>query len=297
MRRIPNTYSLKAEVLERAGRDASVLVMGSSHELNGIRPVELHAQAINLANGSQSLELDARLSLHAAQRMPELKLVIFGISYFSFASRLNASTESWREPFYMHYFGVHEAQKFVRLPQLSDYSVAALFDPGQMLLAARTPLAGSVTDRGWLLANDPNGARALNDDSAAAARVRVHESARNTARDVEVDETRRAETVALLRNVIATLESRNIAVVFASAPLSEAYRRHLDPKTLTLNSSDLEHTRGGRPFYDYSADNRFGSADFANLDHLNAAGASKFTRIIDDDIISNALTAGARSAR
>jgi hypothetical protein len=273
MRSVPNTYALKRDLLDGAGRSATVLVVGSSHEVYGVRAAELGRPAISLANSSQSTLLDVQLVELALDTMPRLETVVIGLSYFSFGYRLEASPESWRAGFYQHYFGIHEPTPAIRLPQLGDLSVAALYDPAQMVAAWRNPLPLDPEDLGWERAEESGGAL-LRDDAVAAARVTYHESM--------IDDAVRAETVAELVRLLRALERRHVRAVFVSMPEHRLYREHLREATLRRNEQDLATVRAAvpTPWIDLRADARFEDVHFVNHDHLDVLGATEATRIL-----------------
>jgi len=44
------------------------------------------------------------------------------------------------------------------------------------------------------------------------------------------------------------------------------------------------------PYYNYFRDQRFMDNDFEDMDHLNAAGAEKLSRIVNDEILQPILS-------
>jgi hypothetical protein len=275
MRGVPSTYSVKREVLETSGRTAHVLVLGSSHEADGIRPLDLGCSAINLANGSQSLFIDVQLAELALREMPELDTVVFGLAHFSFGYRIDRSVESWRAGFYQHYFGIHEPTDAMRLPQLGDYSVAALYDPSQMVIALRNPLEMPMEERGWSGHPDPGGA-ALSDEGAAMARASQLQRM--------VDESLRDQTTTELIRGLRLLEARGVRAVFVSMPEHARLRAHLQTETIERNEATLAAIRDAVPagYLDLRGDPRFHDEDFYNFDHMSRDGAIRASRILGE---------------
>ena len=127
---IDNSYSWKHDRLEERLKKTEILILGSSHGLRGIRPELLPYPAFNLANVSQSLDIDRELFEAYQERMPRLRTIIIPISFFSFRERL-AETEPFRIAFYRRYFGIPE--EFTDQLELSTYSLLALYGPRESL--------------------------------------------------------------------------------------------------------------------------------------------------------------------
>ncbi|HEX4385208.1 MAG TPA: hypothetical protein VH083_19750 [Myxococcales bacterium] len=274
LRSVPTSFSVQQAVLRERAATAEVLVVGSSHEHYGFYPPALGCPAVNLANVSQSLELSARIAERV--ELPKLRQAVFGLSYFSFGYRLRQSSEKWRMGFYEHYFGVREETGAVRLPQLSDFSVAALYDAGTAwyVLHHQEP-EGAVGDGGW---QEAKSRANLDDDAAAARRVAGHEAS--------IDDAFRPGNVAVAHRAIQLLEARGVRVTFVFLPVHESYRRRFDPETLRKNGKDLARALEGTRarVLDYQADPRFGPGDFVDFDHLGPGGARKLTRILSADL-------------
>src|ERR1700741_548291 len=70
LRSIPNSYNQKRIYLEQQLDSIEVLILGSSHSVDGINPQYIHPKAFNLGNISQSMYYDKSLTLKYLSRMP-----------------------------------------------------------------------------------------------------------------------------------------------------------------------------------------------------------------------------------
>lgn len=89
---LPNSYNHKQALLS-SNKDASALVLGSSHALYGINAAELGKDAINLANTSQSIFIDEQLLKKYMETHRAPKVVIEPVSYFSLNYKLTKGPE------------------------------------------------------------------------------------------------------------------------------------------------------------------------------------------------------------
>jgi hypothetical protein len=94
--------------------------------------------------------------------------------------------------------------------------------------------------------------------------------------------------VRYLRELLKELHKRGIHVCFVTTPVYQTYSRYLDPFILQANQNIIQGLC--REFnaenFNYFNDQRFLKNDFSDNDHLNIAGAEKFSRILDCDFVS-----------
>ncbi len=82
-RSMPSSYSYKHNWILKNGDHISTLILGSSHTYYGLRPNLLGDSVFNLANVSQTPEYDLYLLKTYLPCMPNLKRIIFPVSYFT----------------------------------------------------------------------------------------------------------------------------------------------------------------------------------------------------------------------
>jgi hypothetical protein len=93
--------------------------------------------------------------------------------------------------------------------------------------------------------------------------------------------------------LIDELKRRKIAVTIVELPTDASFHTSLDPKMVATMKKTVEEfaNRHGVRYVDYTGDPRFSSKDFSweLIDHMNVSGASKFGKILDEEVIRPAL--------
>ena len=276
--RLPTGYEKKRRLLEQHISDARVLVTGSSHAFRAVQPSLFGGvPAYNTAYVNQDIYYDTRIVLRYLPRAANLRLVMVSVSYFSFEVVTEDSIAAQRVPFYTRFWDIPPATPG---PRAADYSFIALHGAER----TRTLLWNGFHSReGEDI--DPLGHAALPHrnvsavQSGAVAITRHHGNMK--AANVQ-------KTVHWMEEMLDALQSRGVAVVLITTPVSPSYRERIDPAALHRMQDAIEHLRReyGLEYRDYSADPRFAFRDFADSDHLADRGAEKFSLILKDEIVS-----------
>jgi hypothetical protein len=278
---IPNIYNSKRAGLEEQLDSIEVLVLGSSQPLYGIDPAYFGVKGYNCSNVAQSLYYDYGILHNYIDKMPRLKCVIVGVSYFSFGYQIIDGSESWRDYYYSQYWHIRYPE--VKWTDIRNYSKIFLYTPKKSLEYARRSfrvnLAKGVHLNGWCL-RDNGGAAVTISDSLGKKRVAYHDSL--------YKEGRVAGNVAVFRRLIAEIRRHGARPVIITLPVFETYSKYADPKIVAQNRAIIDSVcRQERCSYrDYFTDARFTRSDFADNDHLNVAGAEKFSKIVNADVLS-----------
>lgn len=282
LRDIPNSYNLKRIYFENQLESIQILVLGSSEALHDINPAFFELKGFNLSNVSQSFYYDSELTLRYIDKMKELKSVIITVFYSSFWYQLQDTKESWRDYFYFHYWDIKYPG--LRWYDSRMYSFVMLYTPRRTLEYAkklfRIDLSEGLNRNGWVpidaIQNNPNLS-----DILGRERVKLHESIRS--------ESRYQDNLKIINNFVYELGKRHIKVFFVIAPVPSTYSKYTNPKIREMNEhAILELSRKYNcQFLNYFTDKRFTMEDFGDNDHLNYVGAGKFSKILNDDIVSN----------
>jgi len=284
--RLPNSYSQKKQSLTEQSQTVNVLVLGSSHAFDDINPGFFSCQGYNLSNQSQSLFYDARLCLEYIDRLPHLRGVIITVSYFSLFYELKDIPEGGRDYFYYRYFGIRYPSLDLTDPKIFSYT--ALYT--RNLIAAMLLLKlndkdkfGDIQSNGWKKVPAPSDSNAISDSTG-------HEHALFHNSLIRMNNLK--ANAGYLRELLTELQKRNIRVCFVTTPVYQTYSRYLNPFILQANQTII---RGlcrefNADHFDYFNDPRFLKSDFSDNDHLNIAGAEKFSRILDRDFVSKICT-------
>jgi hypothetical protein len=282
LQRVPNSYSVKRRALEAQSSDLEVLVLGASEALTGVRPDLFERPTYNLSDRSQSLYYEAQFVERYLPSLPKLKLVIFTFSYYAFESSLaDPNGEYWRQFLYERFVGFAPEGKVDPL-DVRRYSLFFLYTPrvavGFALHGFKANGAGDIDSHGY----EPG--------TVVSRRTMTEEMGRENVRTHHL--RMRAEylprNVALMEQAIDRLRARNVEVALVVAPVPATVSKAVDPAKRAEMISILTRlaTREGVSYHDYFEDTRFNPDDFADPDHLADPGARKFTKILQDDVVS-----------
>jgi len=282
-RNLPNSYSVKKDQLEKICDSVEILVLGSSHAMKGIDPSCFRCKGFNLSNSSQTLIHDIQLCQKYLERLPRLKAVIFEISYFSFYFDINNSPESWRNYFYYHYFDIRD-------PSLDRFSPPAYFYTALYTRGLINDIVfnkldhkkefGDIRAYGWEYTDPPDDSTSVS-GVTGKQRVRFHEFL--------MKKENAGEIISSLRKTLGQLQKNGIRIFFVTAPVYKTYYSHFDPVRVNDNLAIIKELCRDFPvtYSDYSQDPRFGKEDFFDNDHLNHIGAYRFSRILDEELLSS----------
>ncbi len=278
---MPNTYSQKRADLESQLNSIQILVLGPSHALHGIDPAAFSHKGYNLANASQSLFYDKELTLRYLDRMPALRLVLIPISYNSLYTQLQDSKENFRCWFYSKYWGI-EAPGMTAL-DLRRYSGIALYTPQTtwefICKGFRLDLLEGLASNGYLRYDTTDCLKNIS-FTLGAKRVELYRRM--------MKEEHYAENVELLTNLVSTLRQRNIQVCFITTPVFKTFARYCETSVFQSNLAALKDicSSHGCGYKNYFNDPRFSIKDFYDNDHLNFIGATRFSAMLDSEVIS-----------
>jgi hypothetical protein len=277
---VENNYNFKKANLENRLDSIEVLILGSSQAMYGINPEFFSIKAFNLSNASQSLFYDTRLALKYYEQMPSLMHVIITVSYFSFDYQVIDGPEEWRDFYYSHFWGIKypEANRY----DIRNYSRIALYRPDSSFSYL---LQGFDVN---LVRCSPNGDLEMDttdnqlniSDSLGFERVRLHTTYRS--------EKHFKDNVSDLEFLVAQLRKKNIKPVIVTPPVFSTYYKFADTNKVKKNQDAISRIclKYNLEHYDYFKDSRFVLEDFFDNDHLNFVGAEKFSRILDEEIIT-----------
>ncbi len=270
---MPNSYNLKKNYLQKQSQEIDVLALGSSHSLFGINPDYFSLKGFNLANVSQTFFYDKELVLGNLSATPNLRCVLIESSYFSLGYELKDSADNCRDYYYYYFWGI----KYPGLKlDARALSCAALATPSKVvdLLFKGQPII-DIQENGWEPFND---SQPLSKESAEK-RVIDHETM--------IKEENYPKNIAYLKELLAELKKRGIGAAIVDLPVHENYYHFLKPEIEATNKEIFGKLCQdyGCGVFDFSRDGRFGDGDFSDSDHLAPAGAEKFSKILDKEVL------------
>jgi hypothetical protein len=283
-RKLPNSYKVKHDLMEKELSRSRILVLGTSEAIDGINPQYFCTRGFNLANHAQSIFYDVRLFESYLDRFPDLRLVVFSVSYFSLWYILEDSPLKWKEYFYFHYFTLKN-------PKLD------LFDLRTLLIAPVYPkdflnkmVLGNIDNVEYFGDIRSNGWNCHQTEEKPLTDAEGKKTA-NSLNDMIKPENLR-NNLALLEEFLKIAGTKKTEVVFVFPPVHRSLRDQLDTTIILKNSDQMKvlSKKFNCRFFDYFSDPRFSDADFADADHLNSKGAQKFSEILNTDFIEDICT-------
>jgi hypothetical protein len=276
--RVRTSYTKKRAALETRAGKLEVLVTGPSGALHGVDPARFHADALNLADVSQSIYYDTAIIESQLPKLKRLQLVILVLGLFSMEMNLDDSPEYWRQFFYLHDWQIpleghghlldpRRCFAFLMYPPSTRLSVA---------LGGNPDLAPEIDSNGFV----PLRSKATN-ITLENARERAEYHAKIMRPDLI------PSNEGHLSRLLGDLQQRAIGGAIVILPVHPLYMASFDRDARSREHVVLQRlaTRYGATFQDYSADARFKSEDFDDTDHLNAAGSEKISRILDKELV------------
>lgn len=284
LRQLPNSYTFKMSRLHEQGSTIRLLILGSSHADHGIDPEQFSLPSFNMANASQSLYYDLQILQSNLNRLDNLRVAVLPVSYFSLESPAFPVVEDWRCFFYQRFYNiplpkeVHDRYSIISPVRYSHIALYGFPQSRRFLLKnfRNTNLAGRLTPAGWHPV----------DDRSSAAISPVAGKKRATYHQAGMSPANLPANSAYLAAAITVLQKKGVTPVLVTLPVYETYFRHIDPPSYNRMITELESLshRFGVPYLNYLSDLRFTREDFFDNDHLNRAGALKFTKLLDREV-------------
>ncbi len=283
------SYSKKRQALEARAPELEVVITGPSGALHGVDPSRFQANALNLADVSQSIYYDTAIVQSHLSQLKKLRLLILVVGLFSFEMSLGESPEYWRQFLYLHNWQIPLEVDGHSLDPRRRFA-SLLYPPWERVHAAlgESPdLVPEIDQNGFaVLAVEKSDVTADN----AAERAAYH--AKIMRPDFIAANERR------FAKLLQAAQGGKIAAAFVILPVHPLYLGRFDPAARAREHAVLARlaVQYGAKVFDYSGDARFKSDHFRDTDHLNAAGAEKISNILDSDVVRPALLGASSKA-
>jgi hypothetical protein len=283
--RMTNSYETKVRLVEKAAPNCEVLVLGSSHAYFGINPSFFTRKGFNMANTSQSLYYDTEIITRYLPHLPKLKYAVFPVSYFSLEEEMLAQgSESFRCSFYHRFYHLPD-ERWIDKFDIRNFSSIALYGVPEstryLRLRFNVNLAEHLASNGWYeVAFDKDDEKNIN-DASGKTRVDFH--------NASMAETNIAYNRALLLKAICLCKDAGVVPILITTPVYHTYRDHIDRDKFERMQKVIHGLciETSVKYFNYFADHRFDVDDFHDNDHLNAQGAEKFSKILDQEVLQN----------
>ena len=282
--KIQNIYNKKRTDLERQLPDIEVLILGASHAFCDLDPAYFSYRAFNLASVHQSEYYDSELEAIYAGKMPRLKLAIISADFSSFFIELHETKEEWRDYYYYQFWNI----RYPGLPLLDarKFSKLALYGPGRLVDSVissgfNIDLTYTLQPNGWAAYRLPT-EYPVNDSTG---KHQMNIAYKNFTRE------KMATVSGYMENMIKDLRSRNIEVAIISFPVFHTYSDNCPGQIIAMEDSTIKEfcNHYNCKYYNYSHDQRFTLADYADNDHIRKSAVPRFSKIVDTEILQPTL--------
>jgi len=280
------SYGIKNEQLIQNKNNVQLLILGNSHATYGLDPAKFSLTAFNLAQVTQSLYYDRRITSRYLNEMKSLKYVLISIDFHS----LYFSDEGYRNLWTYYGYGVDGDG---RLPLLSKCSRAIGYQPKFTTEFIKRRFEGKYAgfgaldvetgvDLGRPISNGFFNYKNSTDLSPASLQKRAAEF-----NEMVRHKEERASVMQDLEAFIVELQARGIAPILITLPCYGPYRDLLDKDVQMQNSRDIQYLSGKYkiPYWDYFT-LPVAAGLFFNCDHLNGKGAQYVSALVSGRVDS-----------
>lgn len=271
IRKIPNDYKLKLQLIENYRDSIETVGLGNSHARDGLNPEFFDSFTINLANSAQPLKYDLELLKLMLKKGNNIKNVILPISYFSMYFNLDESPSHYLNKNYSIYMGFNVSRIKYHTEVFSGLSLRTQF--GRVL--DYYILGNRVRDnelRGFSESNYIVDIISLKDNSKVTA-ARQNEYVVN-------GQVNYLENLEILNNIITLVNEYDLHLILFSPPFHSEFVSMIDAKFLNENlqfCDSIDNQYENIKFFDFTKDSQFQTSDFKNESHLNSFGAKKLS--------------------
>ena len=285
---VHSDLDLQLRYLEADASEIEVLALGTSHIAQGFDPSHLSTRGFNLAFSAQDLYYDVRLFLENADRLPKLSTLIVSLDWFSLGYDearvsphmvLDYGRSAGIPPRNAWDFGVLASRSILvqhRKAFLKDFvqgkqpAEFTFIDAGAGLRAE-----AGLLRTGYLMGGEGN----YKENGLSRASFHSREC---------YDPELVPENLQLLQQMVDSARDRGIRVLMITPPYTRSYREAFDSGIRTSFYTRVhQFLEGTNPknvqYADYSSFD-LPQSNFKNSDHLNAAGAARFTKMLDAEL-------------
>lgn len=251
--------------------DYKTIITGISYTEFGLIPNLLNNKAFSFANGSQDLYYDYKIIEHIIKftSSTNIKYVIIGLCYYSFQYDLSLSSLSDKVSIYFSVLGdCHNLYSSEDLFNEVDINN----DLAIKLLKKNDNNSFEIAWGKRFLVKNKN----LDDMGKKQAFIDCNKNYPKTV----------IENIVILKNYLKLLKDNNIKPIVVVFPASKYYTKFFSKNIEEEFFSILKKVRENFSFQyiDYFRSELFNDCDFADVSHLNSAGADKFTKILNQKI-------------
>lgn len=277
----PNIYSYKYQYAERHLKDIKVLLLGSSHIEEGVKPELVGENTFNLAISARLKEYDAALAESLVPRMDGLQAVVMPVDYTNFffgREKHNPSEKKAPVDLLGTCRCMHTKYMGTRIDPIWYWSE---------ILNSKL----NFMSRFW------NKAQVLQEcDSLGYVKLDVRDRKPNWEHralpalldpTLPIDRKDYQATLAVYESIARVTRRQGVRLILVSTPVYKTYHKSIHPMMLADMKRFIADIRRRYPnveYYDFLYDSRFLPDDFNDSSHLTESGAVKFSGILAEVI-------------
>ena len=273
----PNLYIQKKEQLAANADSVEILILGSSHAMDGVDPNQFFLYAYNFAFAGQSIHFDLKMTEKYLPVLPRLKYVILMLDYNS----LYFDHDDGRDFFYKYYFDIsYKNNKFYKESLLQSFFVYKLENTLSMMYSSIKDNRKEPLVKGWV-----NNAVRNDEFVSSVERNEFRAKGYNVgAKNWEGGDS----VINDLEELINLFLSKNVVPLLITYPNYSLMNSFMDVSSVERTRSvGYEFSQKYQiPYLDFNEDNSFTIEYFFNCDHLNKRGAAKLSGKINEVIMN-----------
>ena len=281
LREMETGFKIKNQQLIASADSIELLILGNSHENDGLDPRQFSVYAFNLAQVGQSLYYDKRIALSHIDRLKKLKYVLIGVDFHS----LYYSDFGMVDLCVYYGYGVGGKNRMSLLSKcsyLAGYKQWMLKEFMERSLDKKYKVVKALDVESGVNFGEPFVKGFVPYTNETDLRDTLLQERAGYFNHLVQESQERGDIIRDLEDFITALKRRNIIPILITTPCYGPFRELLDHRVQEQNKTDIlaMAEKFQIAWWDYfelplSAD------CFYNCDHLNGRGAAVFSGIVN----------------
>lgn len=280
---LPSPFKIIGEYIEAESEEIEVVVFGSSQIKNSINPEFIQKNTLNMSSSAQHHNTDFKLLQGLIDRLPNLKTVVFEVSYGHFEIPHN-SKYYWKNSVFLKYYDINTFDRPLGpTDRLLFISHPGYFSTQFMDYYVRDSVPYDYNKWGFDNNYYEGKFQKMDYDTQAIANSFVKMNRRESLGTLKYN-------VDYFKEMLDFCEKNGLDVVIISPPTYTNYNEKRDQDILRRRDSILSQLSTeyeGLRFLNAETDPRYIVTDFRNENHLNPDGAEKFSRQLNQVLNQN----------
>lgn len=270
-RKIPNDFKVKKYHLLKQQEQIETLIFGTSHAYNGVDPRFLSTKAYNLANDGQTLLIDKYLFNHYIDSFPNIKNIIFSVSYHTFTLDTTITkNDIWKTRKNQLYMGL-KIKPYYKF----RYWLECLYPEYS------STLIEYYINNEFYNASDSHGFYFKRPISPRNFQNLAQLKGHNFNGEIKTHLSTAKGNQNILESIIENCNKRNIKVFLLTTPCHHFYQENIDTIQYNIMKKTIYNIQQNYPnitYLDFFKDPDFIDEDYDNNNHLSIKGAEKLSK-------------------